>query len=892
MSQQLKLKIRGLYTDPNNFSEVPEGALAVADNVVIDKDSILESRRGFTFYGSVLEASAKINKLFTYKESLIASFGNGKLAYDSDSAGSWVPYAGTWNQPDTGYAMHSIQANRNFYFTTSQGIQKIDSLTGTIKDAGAVRALSADASLNAASGGFLSNNAAVAYRIVWGYKDANSNLVVGSPSQRIVISNESGVAKNVDLIIQIPPTITTSFFFQVYRSLESVGATVEPNDELGQVFEGFPNPSQITAGFISLTDITPSSLRGAALYTNPNREGILQSNEAPPFAKDIAVFKGYALYANTRSKQRMTLTLFSADPSDGLYFYAETGDIVDTSTVITNIGDTSVLRVGMKAKGTGIPASARIISIDTATAITISHPATATTSTLTIEFQDVVTLAGVDYFASSATVTADNEFKVSTGPTPAEAIALTTVQLIKAINQSFLNTSVYAYYLSGYNELPGKFLLEERDVGASDFYATSNQGGAFNPELPSSGSALSSDNDEAPNRVYISKLQQPEAVPLIQSFDVGSKDSPIRRIISLRDSVFILKDDGIYRLFGEDVNSFRVVLADNTSIIRAPEAAVAFNNQVMMFSEQGVVSVSENGVSVLSRPIESTLLQLSSASEYPAFETSTFAVSYESDRKYILFTVSQRDDSYATQSFVFNSFSNSWTRWIMPRSCGLVKPTDNKMYSGHPTNGSVYCERKTFTSFDYADEQYPLTITAFSGNEMTVTDASSVEIGMSIGQTVATAKIVSVLGNVLTVDRLQAWEAGLASLFEPIRNEVKWLPLDIGNPGILKNFREITLFFRDAAFRSIDLKMTTNFSPASETVTLSPQSRGAWGGFQWGSVPWGGGLGGAQALRTYVVLEKRRASWLNLSIINEQAFTSMSLSGLSLVYEPMSERFF
>ena len=47
MAQELKLKIRGLYTHPNDLSEVPDGALAIADNIVIDEESVAASRRGF-----------------------------------------------------------------------------------------------------------------------------------------------------------------------------------------------------------------------------------------------------------------------------------------------------------------------------------------------------------------------------------------------------------------------------------------------------------------------------------------------------------------------------------------------------------------------------------------------------------------------------------------------------------------------------------------------------------------------------------------------------------------------------------------------------------------------------------------------------------------------------
>ena len=52
MSQSLNLKISGLYTNPNQFSEVPKGSLSVAKNIVIDKGGVAESRRGFQTFGS------------------------------------------------------------------------------------------------------------------------------------------------------------------------------------------------------------------------------------------------------------------------------------------------------------------------------------------------------------------------------------------------------------------------------------------------------------------------------------------------------------------------------------------------------------------------------------------------------------------------------------------------------------------------------------------------------------------------------------------------------------------------------------------------------------------------------------------------------------------------
>src|ERR1044072_5193498 len=149
--QKLDLQLRGLYTSPNNLSSVPPGALEVANNVVINSKSIVESRRGQTQYGSPLVVgSGQVNKIFNYASSLITSYDN-KLAYDS-GAGTWVDYSGTYVDPASGYKMRTLEALRNFYFTTNQGVFKLDSITSTPRKAGVVRALGGTGQLNGTTG--------------------------------------------------------------------------------------------------------------------------------------------------------------------------------------------------------------------------------------------------------------------------------------------------------------------------------------------------------------------------------------------------------------------------------------------------------------------------------------------------------------------------------------------------------------------------------------------------------------------------------------------------------------------------------------------------------------------------------------------------------------------
>lgn len=68
--------------------------------------------------------------------------------------------------------------------------------------------------------------------------------------------------------------------------------------------------------------------------------------------------------------------------------YAETAN-TNTSTSITNVGDTSLLKVGMPVSGTGIPAGAKITAIVANTSVTISAAATATAA-VTVTFDLVI----------------------------------------------------------------------------------------------------------------------------------------------------------------------------------------------------------------------------------------------------------------------------------------------------------------------------------------------------------------------------------------------------------------------------------------------------------------------------------------------------------------------
>jgi len=848
----------------------------------------------------------------------------------------------------------------NFYFTTSEGVFKLDSTASTPRKAGVVRALDGVGSTTGSSG-FLQDNSAVAYRMVWGYRDENNNLILGAPSQRVIVSWSGGGSRDVSLTFTIPSSITTEYFYQIYRSQGTASATDEPSDELQLVFEGNPTSAQITARSFTVVDQTPYSLMRATLYTSPSQEGIANANDEPPFAVDMDLYKGSAFYANTKQKQRLTMALISVDlPSLGYYVDASVGT-TNGSPGLTGIADTSELRIGMLVVGTGIPADTRILAITGANTINMNKNATAT-GTVSVEFRDRFTIAEVDYWAGSAESVANRTFFVATSGTPAQNIDATARSLISVINRSTSNTRIYGYYTSGIEDLPGQMLFEERSIGGASFYATSTAGGSFSPALPetraitaisvanptevttavnhgltsgdivqifgsnstpsingqrvvtvtspntfvlsvnvtSAGTAgfyivnddfVVSNADEKQNRVFISKQSQVEAVPAFSFVDVGSRNFPIDRVVALRDGIFFFKKDGIYRLSGETFSNFTVTLIDNTAALLVPESAVAFNNQVFCFTDQGICAVSDSGVQIMSVPIEKTLLELSSE-QFTNFPLASFGVAYESARLYMFFTVTEEADEFATQAFVYNSLTDSWTRWVLTRTCGVVNTSVNKLFMAEADSGQVMIERKDYTNADFADKQFAVTITVVtSTTEITLSSAANVVAGMTLVQGGREAKVISKNGNNLVITPTSGLVTGAATVFQPIETAVQWAPIDCENPGILKHFTEISLFFRNAAFQSISAKFSSNISPAFSTAAVLNNATLGWGDLPWGEFPWGGEVGGKAVLRTYVPREKMRAHWLTLRLEVDEAFTGFSLQGVSLIFNEMSSRF-
>lgn len=834
MSQTLTLKIKGLWTNNNEFSEVPEGALTQATNIVLSKDSVAECRRGFAeafdIPNSMVGASQHADRLNEFGDKLLVHYAS-VLSYWDGSSANPTPFTGTYDNPSSVSTMKFAQQNQNLYFTTTKGVYKLDSISNQPVAAGVPAALDVETTINGVSG-FLGTQSSVAYRIVWGYTDSNSNLLLGSPSQRSILDNASASdTANANVIFTVPDGITTNYFYQVYRSdqIAFTGVTPNiPNDNMQLVYEANPTSGQITAKSVTVVDITPDSLRGAALYTNATQEGILQQNTIPPFCNDICSFKNCLFFANTSTAQNITITMISVGGSLGV----QTGDVITIgSNAFTAINTTPV--------------------------------------------------AG------------SNNFKVDTSGSPAQNVTQTALNFVKTINQSTTNTSIYAYYLSSSTDLPGKILIQNRAYLSAVFSITASaHGTGWSPALPTSGTTVSSTNTMALNGLMYSKQQEPEAVPALNIFYPGSANQKILRILALRDSLFILKEDGVYRLTGTSPSNFTIDTLDNTVFLTVPDSAVALNNCVYALTTQGVAQITDSGVSVVSRPIEDQLNQIIGTVGQVNMAKYGFGVTYESERQYILYIPQNSTETSATIAYVYNYFTKTWVTADRSQYCGYVLSTDNKLYMGNALSSGVVQERKDYEYTDYTDESFDISIVSSSSTTIVLADASLVELGDIIFQSNAVASTVVGINiglNSITVDKTLTWATGAADLLKAIPCTIQWVPTSGQDPGMLKQYSEGLLVFRASPFITAFISYLSDISGSFESIPIEGFSPLGWGLFPWGEALWGGVVR-SETIRHYIPRDKQRCTLLTPQFFCQSGWSNFLLEGISLQFRTVSPR--
>jgi hypothetical protein len=452
-----------------------------------------------------------------------------------------------------------------------------------------------------------------------------------------------------------------------------------------------------------------------------------------------------------------------------------------------------------------------------------------------------VTIAGVTYLADATETIASATFKKYTAGSVAQNIADTAQSLCRVINGYAGTSRVNAFYVSTPDTIPGKILLEERGIGDDVFYATCNNSttsNTFYPPIPTSGSTYFSVADRRKNRIRVSKQQQPEHCPLARELVVGEQNDEIQRIVPLRDSVIVIKDRTIWRITGSVFEDFTATILDDTCSIAGRDSAVKLNNAVFMLSNQGFVSITDNGVQIVGRPEENRVL---AGLDYRQSPNHDLIVAGASEARRLYVCACGDSDGNGQVAYCYNAITRQWSRWLIDANCFGVLD-DRLMYGLRNTLGHILLERSSVRDGDpeyrdFSDESATFTISAKDSNANTLTgtfaagvnysstsyaslvgDGSGLGYGWKIVHSGKHYLVTDWSGPTLTLNTVTDLpSSGDVTLYRPIPMTLEYNPITAGNPGELKQFGDVVIRLE----KQMAHKVTTTYYNEKDTKTTA-----------------------------------------------------------------------
>ena len=641
----------------------------------------------------------------------------------------------------------SVEQNGNIYFTSNRGPQKLEGPNSSFLQAGLPKALDLVLSLGG-GGNWLVTGKSVAYRVLWGIRDKNFNYTYGPPSQRAIIYNP-GANNSVQLFNGAGtgfaiPAGITSDHFFQVYRTKSVTGAIDPGDEMFICYERNPNSTEIANGLVT---------------------GVVDLT-----ADEML---GAALYTNA-TQEGIEKSNFRPPYCTDITTYRD-------HVIYANTKDVQRFKINM------IGTAANLVNAS-------------------------IIINGMSFTGKNAENIAAAEYQVFTAGTPAVNVDSTARSLVRVINGWPGNTTIYAFYTSEFNEVPGRITLESRNLGDAPWYVKVSDPVIpryFSPQLPFSDNENFKSSDSAfANSLMVSKQGQPEHVPLIYKFFVGSRLEEIQRVIALRDSVIIIKDNSIYRLVGSTVDNFQISLLDNTVSIISRDSAAVINNSIFMLTNQGFVSISDNGVQVMSRKIESDVLNYARAVYGTVNQHESVGIGHESDRLYLC-SVGTGSEALC---YAYNAFSECWTRWIINPNCFSV--FGDRLYYGLKNNfGHVLKQRIDVkdsppVNIEYCDPTATINIAAVdvATNSITATVADSVNWNGYYPQLGRGWKIIDTVntrewfvlswagpGQPIFLDNVNNLAAGVYTAYRSIPLSVGYTPRHLGAPFEIKQWSEVHL---------------------------------------------------------------------------------------------------
>jgi hypothetical protein len=201
-------------------------------------------------------------------------------------------------------------------------------------------------------------------------------------------------------------------------------------------------------------------------------------------------------------------------------------------------------------------------------------------------------------------------------------------------------------------------------------------------------------------------------------------------------------------------------------------------------------------------------------------------------------------------------------------------------------------ERKNATFSDYADEQIAVTVTLVSTTTLTLSSVTGLTVGdMYVEDDNKFARItaISTGANTITIETDLDWTTGSREVRKRYVSTLEWNPVHLNTPGHMKQWFEwLALLTSD--FNTASVYFKTDQDSGWEGTDLVGYASDAWGLFNWGEAPWGGGGGVEFAHRTYIPRTKQRSATIHVQLSIDTTYTPWEMSGFELTYRDAGMR--
>ena len=706
-----------------------------------------------------------------------------------------------------------VESRGNVYLTTTDGVRKIVDAPGpgdvgtskNFEDAGLPPTPSGTAVAGTTGvSDWLPDNASGAYQWCVRREDQNDLVVRSAPSPWLKYTNKTGADGRVKLTIQLPPGILVDDVIEIYRSRIAQPVGVNPTTPTADLY--LVNETRVSSSMLSdpyalysgvfYEDNVNNELAGRALYTSSNQGGALAANYPPPRCLQLAAWKNCTWFADTVSKHYVNLLLSStafmgpsaADIHEGTtprLTYMEcatagTATAGDNYFLISGAGISSgmtdveiaqvVVGMGVSDPLNHIPVGTHITAVEevsTTYKFSLSQNISgAGALTINARFHDIVKITSsshtqYEFWANNVESTpagdeyrrnficTNNEGETARSLARAISTAMEIPGTFPVQIQQFYNARSFE---DPYNsDLYGTVFVERTEYGTTGFTVTSTKPTTVDSRYPST--TLSSVRDTHKNRVYFSKVDQPEHVPVSNWLSIGESNHRILAITPLEEQLVCWTERGVYSITGYGPSNWRVDMVDPNLRLVSPEAHCSLGGSAYGWTNIGIVRVNGGSTrSVSGGVVQDQIEQLTRSFSYGSTGNKGIFMAGHLSRGLLAVGVPAGAGAVKSDHLLILCLSTgAWTRWALEARDLSYSVNDEAFTASLSDTFEIRHEAKTGEAVTHDGSH---TITALSAVDGTIYLPVGSDWVPEVDDTVLVVDLStgSVFGEVATVD--------------------------------------------------------------------------------------------------------------------------------------------